>query len=44
MAQFLATQAERRLEMIASVETTRQRPPVYELPPGADEAGPTLSR
>ncbi len=44
VAQFLATQAERRLEMIASVETTRQRPPVYELPPGADEAGPTLSR
>jgi diguanylate cyclase (GGDEF)-like protein len=44
VAQFLATQAERRLEMIASVETVRERPPVYELPPGADEPGPDLSR
>ena len=45
VAQFLATQAERRLEMIASVETVRERPPVYELPPGADEpGGPNRSR
>jgi len=39
VAQFLATQAERRLEMLASVEVPRQRPPVYELPPDADEGG-----
>ena len=44
VAQFLATQAERRLETLASVETTRQRLPVYELPPGADETGPSRSR
>jgi hypothetical protein len=32
IAQFLATQAERRLEVIASTEAPRQRPPIYELP------------
>jgi GAF domain-containing protein len=39
IAQFLATQAERRLEVIAAVELPRQRPPVYELPSDADESG-----
>jgi diguanylate cyclase (GGDEF)-like protein len=36
IAQFLATQAERRLETISSVQSRRARPPVYELPPDAD--------
>ena len=32
VAQFLAKQSERRLEALAASETTRRRPPVYELP------------
>ncbi len=36
IAQFLATQAERRLETIASVDAPRARLPVYELPPDSD--------
>jgi diguanylate cyclase (GGDEF)-like protein len=37
IAQFLATQAERRLELLDSLEETRERPPVYELPPDSGE-------
>jgi diguanylate cyclase (GGDEF)-like protein len=36
LAQFLATQSERRLEALASSETPRRRPPVYELPSDTD--------
>ena len=44
IAQFLATQAERRLEVIASTEEPRQRPPVYELPPDSDEPAAPRSK
>jgi diguanylate cyclase (GGDEF)-like protein len=45
IAQFLATQAERRLEVIASVDAPRERPPIYELPTSdADEPGAPGSR
>jgi diguanylate cyclase (GGDEF)-like protein len=44
IAQFLAAHAERRLEVIASLEPKRARPPVYELPPDADRPGPPRSR
>jgi diguanylate cyclase (GGDEF)-like protein len=39
IAQFLATHAERRLEVLAASKTSRQRPPVYELPPESDDPG-----
>jgi diguanylate cyclase (GGDEF)-like protein len=41
IAQFLSTQAERRLDTIGSVVEPRERPPVYELPLAPDEP-PTL--
>lgn len=49
VACFLTTQAERRLEAIASLDSSRPRPPVYELPsdpgdPGADEPAAPRSR
>jgi diguanylate cyclase (GGDEF)-like protein len=44
LAQFLVAQAERRLEEIASLETTSERPPVYELPPDADGSDGPRSR
>ncbi len=44
LAQFLVTQAERRLEEIAPSAGKRERPPVYELPSDADEPGATRSR
>jgi diguanylate cyclase (GGDEF)-like protein len=44
LAQFLVSQAERRLEEIAPKGDTRERPPVYELPADADEPGGTRSR
>jgi transcriptional regulator with GAF, ATPase, and Fis domain len=34
ITQFLAAQAERRLLTVESTDPPRQRPPVYELPPG----------
>lgn len=34
ITQFLAAQAERRLLTVGSTDPPRQRPPVYELPPG----------
>jgi diguanylate cyclase (GGDEF)-like protein len=40
IAQFLTSQAERRLEIVGSTEPPRERPPVYELPPEG-EAPPT---
>ena len=40
VAQFLTSQAERRLETLGSTEAPRERPPVYELPPDG-EAPPT---
>ncbi len=40
IAQFLTSQAERRLEAVGSTEAPRERPPVYELPLD-DEAPPT---
>lgn len=36
IAQFLTTQAERRLEVVGSTDAPRQRPPVYELPPDGE--------
>jgi diguanylate cyclase (GGDEF)-like protein len=36
IAEFLVTQAERRLDVVASSEQPRARPPVYELPPGSE--------
>lgn len=36
---FLVAHAERRLEEIASLETSSERPPVYELPPDAGGPG-----
>jgi hypothetical protein len=40
IAQFLTSQAERRLEALGSTEAPLERPPVYELPPDG-EAPPT---
>jgi diguanylate cyclase (GGDEF)-like protein len=42
IAQFLTAQAERRLELMASAEAPRERPPVYELPP--DDEAPRVPR
>jgi diguanylate cyclase (GGDEF)-like protein len=36
IAEFLVTQAEKRLDVVASSEPSRAQPPVYELPPGAE--------
>ena len=36
VAQFLVSQAERRLETVADANDPRRRPRVYELPPGSD--------
>lgn len=36
VAQFLVSQAERRLETVATSDDGNQRPPVYELPPEPD--------
>jgi len=36
ITQFLAAQAERRLLAVGSTDAPRQRPPVYELPPGGE--------
>jgi diguanylate cyclase (GGDEF)-like protein len=36
VAQFLVSQAERRLETMGDADDPRRRPRVYELPPGAD--------
>jgi diguanylate cyclase (GGDEF)-like protein len=36
IAQYLTGQAERRLEVVASTEAPRERPPVYELPPDGE--------
>ena len=46
LAQFLVTQAERRLDEIAPSAGKPERPPVYELPSGSDsdEPGATPSR
>jgi diguanylate cyclase (GGDEF)-like protein len=47
LAEFLVSQAERRLEDIAPSAGTRERPPVYELPAdsdGPDDSGTTRSR
>jgi diguanylate cyclase (GGDEF)-like protein len=44
LAEFLVSQAERRLEEIAPSAGTRERPPVYELPAGSDDSGPTRSK
>jgi diguanylate cyclase (GGDEF)-like protein len=44
LAQFLVSQAERRLDEVAPAGDTRARPPVYELPSAADEPGTTRSR
>jgi diguanylate cyclase (GGDEF)-like protein len=42
IAQFLTAQAERRLEVVASTEVLRERPPIYELPP--DDEPPRIPR
>jgi diguanylate cyclase (GGDEF)-like protein len=39
VARFLTAQAERRLEAIASLKSTRPRPPVYELPSETGDSG-----
>jgi diguanylate cyclase (GGDEF)-like protein len=44
LAEFLVSQAERRLEEIAPSAGTRERPPVYELPADSDDSGKTRSR
>jgi diguanylate cyclase (GGDEF)-like protein len=44
LARFLVAHAERRLEEIESLETTRERPPVYELPSEPDEGNGSSSR
>ena len=36
VAQFLVTQAQRRLELVAGTDDALRRPRVYELPPGAE--------
>jgi diguanylate cyclase (GGDEF)-like protein len=40
VAQFLVGQAERRLELVASGDLPRRRPPVYELPSDGARRGP----
>ena len=44
LAEFLVSQAERRLEEIAPSARTRERPPVYELPADSDDSGATRSK
>ena len=44
LAEFIVSQAERRLEEIAPVAGTRERRPVYELPAGSDGPDATRSR
>jgi len=44
LAQFLISQAERRLEEIAPTTRTRGRPPVYELPAESDDSGAARSK
>ena len=44
IADFLVTQAERRLEELAASESSRPRPPVYELPPDAEGPGAPRTR
>jgi diguanylate cyclase (GGDEF)-like protein len=44
LAEFLVSQAERRLEEIAPSAGTRERPPVYELPADSDDSGSTRSK
>jgi diguanylate cyclase (GGDEF)-like protein len=44
LAEFLVSQAVRRLEEIAPSAGSRERPPVYELPADSDDSGATSSK
>jgi diguanylate cyclase (GGDEF)-like protein len=44
IAQFLTTQATRRLEVVGSAEGPPRRPPVYKFPPGSGEGGRPRAR
>jgi diguanylate cyclase (GGDEF)-like protein len=44
IAEFLVTQAERRLDLVAEADAPRQRPPVYRLPPDRGTRGAPRTR